>query len=287
MKQIETTAVIGAGTMGMGIVQVFAQAGFAVVWYDIHLSALEKGMENIRQKLQMLVSKGKLDTDAQNAILHRITIVSSIDQVKADLVVEAAVERIEVKRDLFSSLELNNSPQSILVTNTSSLSITAIASELSHPGRIAGLHFFNPAPLMKLVEVVAGAQTTSETMHELVAFCSRIQKEAVVCRDSPGFIVNRVARPFYVESLKILEENTSSVASVDRLMESAGFRMGPFRLMDTIGQDINFSVTKSLFEAFHFEPRFRPSRIQEEKVKSGQLGRKSGKGFYDYAEDKG
>jgi 3-hydroxybutyryl-CoA dehydrogenase len=281
-KEIKTAAVIGAGTMGVGIVQVFAQSGLSVLWYDVNTKATEKGLQDIKIRLEQMTAKGKISQQQLQDTMANIKAVESLGQLQADLILEAAIENLAVKQQLFQQLEEHNAADTLLASNTSSLSITAIASGLRYPARLAGLHFFNPAPLMKLVEVVRGAATSEETVQALIVFCQQLGKQSVICRDAPGFIVNRVARPFYTESMRMLEEKVATVEGIDRLMESAGFRMGPFRLTDTIGQDINFAVTQSLYEAFHQEPRFRPSRIQEEKVKSGQLGRKTGKGFYEY-----
>lgn len=281
-KEIKTAAVIGAGTMGVGIVQVFAQSGLSVLWYDVNTKATEKGLQDITIRLEQMTAKGKISQQQLQDTMANIKAVESLGQLQADLILEAAIENLAVKQQLFQQLEEYNAADTLLASNTSSLSITAIASGLRYPARLAGLHFFNPAPLMKLVEVVRGAATSEETVQALIVFCQQLGKQSVICRDAPGFIVNRVARPFYTESMRMLEEKVATVEGIDRLMESAGFRMGPFRLTDTIGQDINFAVTQSLYEAFHQEPRFRPSRIQEEKVKSGQLGRKTGKGFYEY-----
>lgn len=284
-KEIKTAAVIGAGTMGVGIVQVLVQSGVPVKWYDVQAATVGNGKAAIALRLQQLAAKGKISQQEVSDAIASIQATEKVEQLQADVIIEAAIEQLPIKKQLFQQLEEHNTQETIFASNTSSLSITAIAAGLRHPERLAGLHFFNPAPLMKLVEVVRGAATGEETIHALVAFCQQLGKQSVLCRDAPGFIVNRVARPYYVESLRMLEEKVTTVEGIDRLLESAGFRMGPFRLTDTIGQDINFAVTQSLYDAFHQEPRFRPSRIQEEKVKSGQLGRKTGKGFYDYGEE--
>lgn len=279
---IRRIGVIGAGTMGQGIAQVCATGGFDVLLYDIAPDLLERARKNIAKSLDHLVSKGKLTGDQKQVILSRIHTGDILTEVKADVIIEAAVEKTEVKRQIFRDLESVNSERTVFATNTSSLSITEIASAIRHPNRFAGLHFFNPAPLMKLVEVVSTASTSAETINLLTALAKELGKVPVVAQDSPGFIVNRVARHFYVESLKVLEERVADHQRIDKLLRATGFKMGPFELMDLIGIDVNFAVTSSLYEAFHGEPRFRPSRIQQQKVQAGHLGRKSGKGFYEY-----
>jgi 3-hydroxybutyryl-CoA dehydrogenase len=245
------------------------------LFYNKHKKGIEKN-------LSTAVEKGKLTETEKQKTLAGITFTTDLNQVKADLIIEAIIENLTIKQKLFADLAAINTPETILGSNTSSLAITAIAKEISYPGRIAGLHFFNPAHLMKLVEVIKGASTDEETIETLKALCITIGKTPVLCQDSPGFIVNRVARHFYVESLKILEENACKMQNIDELLESAGFKMGPFKLMDTIGNDINFAVTSSMYQAFHQEAKFRPSRIQQQKVDAGHLGKKTGKGFYDY-----
>ncbi|MCS6934680.1 MAG: 3-hydroxyacyl-CoA dehydrogenase NAD-binding domain-containing protein [Chitinophagales bacterium] len=282
MKTIQRIGIAGAGAMGQGIAQVFAQCGYEVILYDVNSTQLSKAKENIQSILQSAVSKGKMREDEMHAAMARISFVPNVDGLKGDAIIEAIVEQLEPKRELFQLLAAQNAPDTLLVSNTSSIPITRIAKGIPHPGRIAGLHFFNPAPVMKLVEVIAAADTTPETINTLVALVRNIQKTPVVCKDSPGFIVNRVARHYYVESLKLLEERVADHETIDALMESAGFKLGPFKLMDLVGNDINFAVTSSLYESFHYEPRFRPSRLQQQKVDAGHLGRKSGKGFYNY-----
>ncbi len=279
---VQTVAVLGAGTMGAGIAQVFAQSGFSVKLYDSNAAQLDKAKQSIEENLATAVSKNKLTADEKSAALGKIEWASAIESLTADLVIEAVVEKLEVKQQLFQQLAAINSPQTILASNTSSIAITHIAATTPNAQRVAGLHFFNPAHLMKLVEIISGAETAPEVIEALKEVCTRIGKTFVVCKDSPGFIVNRVARHYYVESLKILEENAASMANIDLLLESTGFKMGPFKLMDTIGNDVNFAVTSSLYEAFHQEAKFRPSRIQQQKVNAGHLGKKTGKGFYDY-----
>jgi 3-hydroxybutyryl-CoA dehydrogenase len=282
MGKIQTIGIAGAGTMGQGIAQVCATAGFTVVLYDVAETQLANAKNLIQKSLQVAVEKGKLKPDESSQVLSRIQFQPDINQLKADLIIEAAFEKLEIKKELFTRLEAINSESSILTTNTSSIPVTQIASALKHPQRFAGLHFFNPAPIMKLVEIISGVNTDAETVDALKAFCEKLGKTAVLAKDSPGFIVNRVARHYYVEALKLLEENVTDIQTIDALMKASGFKMGPFELMDLIGVDTNFSVTTSIYHAFHQDGKFRPSLIQQQKVDAGHHGRKSGKGFYEY-----
>lgn len=282
MGKIQTIGIAGAGTMGQGIAQVCATAGFTVVLYDVAETQLTNAKNLIQKSLQVAVEKGKLKADESSQVLSRIQFQPDINQLKADLIIEAALEKLEIKKELFTRLEAINSESSILTTNTSSIPVTQIASALKHPQRFAGLHFFNPAPIMKLVEIISGVNTDAETVDALKAFCEKLGKTAVLAKDSPGFIVNRVARHYYVEALKLLEENVTDIQTIDALMKASGFKMGPFELMDLIGVDTNFSVTTSIYHAFHQDGKFRPSLIQQQKVDAGHHGRKSGKGFYEY-----
>ena len=280
-KAIQTVAVLGAGTMGQGIAQVCAMSGYPTQLFDIESSLSQKAISSISINLDKAVSKSKISESERTLILGRLSVANKLEDVEADLVIEAVVERLDVKQQLFRLLE-NNSKGSILASNTSSLSITEIASGLKYPQRFVGLHFFNPATLMNLVEVVRGTSTDDSVMSIMMDFSKSLNKTAVLVKDSPGFIVNRVARHFYVEALKLLEEGVASHEQIDRLLRNAGFKMGPFELMDLIGMDINFAVTSSLYQAFHQDAKFRPSRIQQQKVMAGHLGKKTGRGFYDY-----
>lgn len=268
--------------MGQGIGQVCAMAGFQTVLYDLNPTLLQRALANIDQNLSSLITKGKLSEEERQRILSRFVVAKALSELRVDLAIEAVIENLEVKQKLFLELEEINQGRAILVSNTSSISITQIASILKNPGQCVGLHFFNPAPLMKLVEVVAGIATHEEVITLAKKFAISLNKTVVMAKDSPGFIVNRVARHYYVEALKLLEEGVATPEQADALLRSAGFKMGPFELMDLIGMNVNFAVTSSLFASFHFDPKFRPSRIQEQKVIAGQLGRKTGKGFYDY-----
>jgi 3-hydroxybutyryl-CoA dehydrogenase len=284
LEDIKTVAVIGTGTMGQGIAQVCAAHNYKVLMYDVHSDVVIKGMNAIRKNVDLLVEKGKITEELKNKTLGNISSVSDFRHLQVDLAIEAVVEKLDVKQKIFSELEKFNGKDCIMVSNTSSILITQIAASLKNPERFAGLHFFNPAPVMKLVEVVRGAATSQETVDLLIQFSQKLLKQPVLAQDSPGFIVNRVARHFYVESLRVCEENVSDFKSIDLLMKASGFKMGPFELMDLIGVDTNFSVTTSMYHAFHQDPKFRPSRLQQQKVDVGHHGRKTGKGFYDYNE---
>ena len=268
--------------MGAGIAHVFAQAGFEVVLFDINRLQLEKARAVISKNLEAAVAKGKLKETDKTATLGRITFSEDINALKAGLIVEAIAEKLEAKKQLFQRLAEINGAETILATNTSSIPVTRIAKDIPHPERVAGMHFFNPAQIMNLVEVISGAETSSVVAETIKGLSLKIGKTPIMCKDSPGFIVNRVARHYYVESLKMLEENVTTPEAIDALMESAGFKMGPFKLMDHVGNDINFAVTSSLYEYFHGDAKFRPSLIQQQKVDAGHLGKKSGKGFYRY-----
>lgn len=268
--------------MGAGIAQVSATAGFSAILYDIRPEALSRAKTIIDQSLSAAREKGKLPAGEKECILQRLHFTSDLKDCRAELIIEAILEKEEAKAALLDRLMELNGRESIYASNTSSLSITAIAKATSYPRRVAGMHFFNPAPAMPLVEIVSGPLTEHKIKDTLREVAEKMRKTPVLVKDSPGFIVNRVARHFYLEAMRIVEEGVAGYETVDVLMESSGFRMGPFALSDLVGQDINFAVTESLFRAFHGEARFRPSRIQEEKVLAGQLGRKTGKGFYEY-----
>jgi 3-hydroxybutyryl-CoA dehydrogenase len=275
-------SVAGSGTMGSGIAQCAAQQGIQVILLDTNADVLEKAQRSIERSLHQLRDKGKLtETDASD-IFNRITFTSNVQDAIAPLFIEAIVEKLEIKIQLFSEVMAVNGPGTIYASNTSSLSIDALQAALPYSNMVAGLHFFNPATLMKLVEVVQGKQTDVSIIEQLVAFCNQLNKTAVRCSDAPGFIVNRVARHYYLEAMRMVEQGIATMENVDDLMESVGFRMGPFRLMDLIGNDINLAVSQSLYDAFEQEPRFQPSSLQIERVQSGNLGRKSGQGFYSY-----
>lgn len=253
-------AVIGAGTMGIGIAQVAAAAGHPVRLFDIAPAAAQRAIDELARRLRQRVDGGKADANTTEALLARLERADSLEQLAdSALVIEAVAENLAIKQSLFRDLEAVCSPTALFASNTSSLSITAIAGALQHPQRMAGLHFFNPAPLMKLVEIVSGLETGAETLAALQALAQRWGKQSVVCRSTPGFIVNRVARPFYAETLRALEERVADAATLDAVMRDAGgFAMGPLQLTDLIGQDVNYAVTDSVYQAFYQDPRFTP-----------------------------
>lgn len=279
---IQTVCVAGAGTMGSGIAQVAAAAGHPTILFDLNEAVLAKAAAGIRKNLDWLIGKQKLTADQAQDVFSRIVFTSKPETCQADLVIEAIIEKLEAKLHLFQQLHQINTSHCIFATNTSSLSVNQLQAALPHPERVAGLHFFNPAPLMKLVEVVAGDQTDPAIVDQLTGLCRGWGKVPVVCKDAPGFIVNRVARHYYLEAMKQVELGLASAATIDAAMEAAGFKMGPFKLMDLIGMDINYAVSQSVYEAFGKELRFTPSPVQAAKVASGELGRKTGKGFYEY-----
>lgn len=283
IENITSIGVIGAGTMGQGIAQISAMAGLNTILYDINDSTLDSAFAIIEKNLNKGIEKGKVTEKQRDNALSLISIEKDLTQIKADFIIEAVVEKLEIKQKLFTELEEHNSNHTILASNTSSIPITQIASKLKHPERFVGMHFFNPAHIMKLVEVISGAATSKEIAKLTSELALKLGKTPVYAADSPGFIVNRVARHFYVEGLKVLEEDVSDVEGIDKLMKASGFKMGPFELMDLIGVDTNFSVTTSMFNSFYQDSKFRPSRIQQQKVDAGHHGRKSGKGFYDYS----
>lgn len=279
-----TIGVIGAGTMGVGIAQVAAQNNARVILIDSNSVALSRAKNNLENTLQKLVSKEKITLERSQEIIDGILFTSDFSQVNdASLVIEAIVENLDAKHSVFKQLESIVSESCILASNTSSLSIASIGSILQKPNRIVGIHFFNPAPVMSLVEVIPAVQTDENVLNEAKNIISSWGKKAVIVKDTPGFIVNRVARPFYGEALRIYEEGIANFATIDWAMtEIGGFRMGPFTLMDYIGNDVNYTVTETVFEAFYFDPRFKPSFTQKRHKEAGFYGRKSGRGFYNY-----
>ena len=279
-------AVIGAGAMGSGIAQVAAQAGHTVYLQDQQAGAAEKGKAGIAKVLQKRVDSGKMQQADLDALLSRIQPVDSLEELAdAGLVIEAIIENLDIKRQLFAKLENICSEEVILATNTSSISVTSLGAQLKRPERLLGMHFFNPAPLMALVEVILGLATDKKLAEVVHATAAAWGKKPVFATSTPGFIVNRVARPFYAESLRLMQEQAADPATLDALLrEAGGFRMGPFELMDLIGHDVNYAVTESVFSAYYGDFRFQPSLIQKALVEAGRLGRKTGQGFYSYAE---
>jgi 3-hydroxybutyryl-CoA dehydrogenase len=280
-------AVVGAGTMGAGIAESAALAGMSVAMIDVREDALERGMQTIEQDLARRVKKGRIAEDESRDVIERLQTTTSIEGCSgAPLVVEAVVEDTEVKKQVFGDLEGVVGEKAVLATNTSSLSVSGIAAATMGPERVVGMHFFNPVPAMRLVEVVSGPSTKPEALSLAEEVARSLGKTPVRVSDTPGFIVNRVARPFYLEALRIVESGADP-GKVDAQLREAGFRMGPLELADLIGQDINLSVSESLFERYYYPPRFRPSYLQRSMVEAGDLGRKSGRGFYDYTENAG
>lgn len=286
MEQDMKVGVVGAGTMGQGIAQIAASAGHEVVLIDRDGAALERAQANLSRILNRLVEKGRLSAGEPDAILGRIHMEENVQAcAHCSLVIEAIVEQEEVKHAVFASLESVVSSEAVLASNTSSLSITRLAAGLNHPERMIGLHFFNPAPLLPLVEVVPALQTRDGLTENMVTLMHNWGKQPAVAKDTPGFIVNRVARPFYGEAIRLFEEGVADIPTIDWAMtELGGFRMGPFQLMDLIGNDINYAVTESVWKAFHHDSRYTPSFAQKRNVDAGWLGRKTGRGWHDHTE---
>lgn len=277
--------IIGSGSMGSGIAQVAATSGEQVFLYDTNAAALDKAKASLQKILARLVEKGKINQEESIGIQSRINYVSSLQEMSsADIVIEAIIENLEIKQSVFKELESIVSNDCILASNTSSLSIASIASSCDRANRVVGIHFFNPAPLMKLVEIIPAVQTSNEVKEKAKKIIDSWGKTTVLVKDTPGFIVNRVARPFYGEALRIYEEGIANFATIDWAMkEIGGFRMGPFELMDYIGNDVNYTVTETVFKAFYYDPRYKPSFTQKRMSEAGYLGRKSGRGYYDYS----
>jgi 3-hydroxybutyryl-CoA dehydrogenase len=280
---MKTICVCGAGTMGSGIAQVAAQAGYTTIQFDVNETMLQKSKIAIEKSLQTLVEKNRITPQDKTNTLANLIFTSNMAECIADMIIEAIVEKKEAKLDLFHQLDKINTPQTIFATNTSSISINEIAAAIEHPQRLVGMHFFNPATLMKLIEVIKADDTTNEVVETVLSVCKQMNKTAVVCKDSPGFIVNRVARHYYLEAMKLIELNLATIETVDAVMENCGFKMGPFKLMDLIGMDINFGVSNIVYDAMGKPARLQPSIIQQQKVEAGELGKKTGKGFYNYS----
>jgi len=274
--------ICGAGTMGSSIAQAAASSGFYTILYELNDSVLEKARTSINKNLQSLVEKNKITAKAKEETLNNLRFTNNLHDCLADVLIEAIIEKPEAKIALFNQLAEINHSETIFASNTSSLSITQIANRVKNPERFIGMHFFNPATIMKLVEVVNTDFTNRQTINTIIELTKRLGKTPVICKDSPGFIVNRVARPYYIESLRLAEENITDLSTIDSLMEATGFKMGPFKLMDLIGNDINYAVSCSVYEQLGKPGRLKPSAIQKEKVDAGKLGKKTGEGYYNY-----
>jgi 3-hydroxybutyryl-CoA dehydrogenase len=283
----EVIGVVGAGTMGQGIAQIASTQKHKVYLYDAYPDQLGNAKHALRKILQRQVEKDRMSQEEVDGIMDRIHFEEDLTNFEeCSCVIEAVVEDLDIKQDVFKRLEGIVPRDCLLATNTSSLSIASISSALKKPKRFLGIHFFNPAPIMPLVEIVPGITTTDQTRDTARNLINEWGKTTVLAKDTPGFIVNRVARPFYSEALRQLEEGVADVPTIDWAMkEIGGFRMGPFELMDFIGNDVNYKVTETVFEEFFYDPRFKPSFTQKRMVEAGYLGKKSGKGFYDYGED--
>ncbi|MEO5683370.1 MAG: 3-hydroxyacyl-CoA dehydrogenase NAD-binding domain-containing protein [Chitinophagaceae bacterium] len=281
MGSVQSVCICGAGTMGAGIAQVAARAGLHTILYDVNKDMLAKASAGINNSLQLLADKNKITSIQKNLIVSSLRFTADMNDCIADLFIEAIIENVGIKAGLFNQLNEINHSEVVFATNTSSLSVSAIAATVMNPQRVVGMHFFNPAPVMKLVEVVKAEQTNDETVRTIIALARQMGKTPVLCKDAPGFIVNHVARPYYLEALRLMEAGVEPGA-IDQLMEATGFKMGPFKLMDLIGNDVNYAVSQSLYEGMGKPNRLKPSYIQKEKVDKGELGRKSGKGYYRY-----
>ena len=280
---IQTIIICGAGTMGSGIAQVSAQSGFYTILYDLNPEMLEKAKKGLYERVEKLAGKGKISITEKEQTVSRIKFTNNIYDCIGDLVIEAIAEKPEYKISLFNQLAEINHSDTIFATNTSSLSVTNIASGVIHPERVCGMHFFNPAPVMKLVEIIQTEHNPKDMIEIMMKLAMQMGKTPVLCTDSPGFIVNRIARHYYLEPLYLVEKGFCTMEAADTLLESCGFKMGPFKLMDLIGNDVNYAVTESLYDACGRPTRFKPSPIQKEKVEKGELGKKTGKGFYTYS----
>jgi 3-hydroxybutyryl-CoA dehydrogenase len=281
-----TICICGAGTMGSGIAQVAAQSGFNTILFDVNISAIDKAKVAVEKNLQYLADKEKISVSEKSKIYNSIQFTTEIQNCTGEIIIEAIAEIEEAKVSLFNELAKYNNEEVIFASNTSSLSISALQQKIIFPQRVVGMHFFNPAYIMKLVEVVKGNLTSNDIAMAGYDICIQMNKVPVICKDAPGFIVNRIARHYYLESLKLAEEGIASFEDIDTILEATGFKMGPFKLMDMIGMDINLAVSQSLYDAFNKTERFKPSILQIEKVKKGELGKKTGKGFYSYSDQK-
>ena len=282
MNPDSVICICGAGTMGGGIAQAAAGSGFYTILYELNNEVLEKAKASIEKNLQSLIEKRKITGNAKEETLNKLRFTNDLHECLGDVIIEAIIEKPEAKIALFNQLAEINHSETVFASNTSSLFITELAKGVKNPERVIGMHFFNPATIMKLVEVVNTEFTNRQTTNSIIELAKQMNKTPVICKDSPGFIVNRVARPYYIESLRLAEEGLIDFATIDSLLESTGFKMGPFKLMDLIGNDINYAVSCSVYEQLNKPERLRPSSIQKQKVDSGALGKKTGKGYYSY-----
>jgi 3-hydroxybutyryl-CoA dehydrogenase len=279
---IQSICVCGAGTMGSGIAQAAAQSGIYTILFDLNEAVIQNAQTAIEKNLSTLVEKQKLTPGQKQKVWGNLLFTADLHQCLADVIIEAIIEKPEAKIALFNQLAEINHSEVIFASNTSSLSISQLQTKIMQPQRVAGLHFFNPATIMKLVEVVKGEQTNDTVIEQLISLIQQMNKTPVVCKDAPGFIVNRVARPYYIEALRLAEEGVADYSTIDALMEVSGFKMGPFKLMDLIGNDVNYAVSCSVYDQLGKPERLKPSFIQKEKTESGKLGRKTGEGYYKY-----
>lgn len=284
MTEHRIIGVVGAGTMGAGIAHAAAAHGCQVVCFDSQPGVVKSAFAALTERLDQRVQAEKLSSFQRDATLGRLTAAEKLSDLgQASFIIEAVVEDMAAKRKIFGELESHCPPTTVLASNTSSLPITAMASGLKHPGRFVGMHFFNPAPVMPLVEVIAGEKTDNQTIVQAVSLARAMEKTPVKAKDRPGFIGNRVARPFYLEALNLLERGCADIRTIDKAVRDNGFKMGPFELLDLIGLDVNMAVTTSVYEGFNKDARFAPSAIQQKLVGEGRLGRKARRGFYDYS----
>jgi 3-hydroxybutyryl-CoA dehydrogenase len=282
LQNIHSIGVLGAGVMGSGIALTAALQGYSVILVDVNPKVLEKAKVYVEKYLASAIEKGRLTEAQREAVTASLRYSTDTKLLVADFIIEAILENLELKQRVLAEIEAANAETAIIASNTSTLPITRIAAGLKRPAQVVGMHFFNPAPIMRLVEVIPGEMTADSVTQLTTALAIQLGKTPVLVKDEPGFVVNRVARHFYLESLKIYEERVADYTAIDRLMEASGFKMGPFKLMDLIGVETNHEVTKSLWDAFFRDEKFRPSRIQQKKVDAGHFGRKTGRGFYTY-----
>ena len=284
MKDFKNIGIVGAGSMGIGIAQIASTSGCKVFLYDQNVEIAQSALNKLKKILERLIEKKRINSNKRDEILYNIKIVSSLNDLSvSNLIIEAIIENLNIKKDLFSKLETIVHKECIIASNTSSLSITNLASSLKNPSNFIGIHFFNPAPLMPLVEIIPALQTNINLLDSIRNLLLSWNKFPVIAKDTPGFIVNRIARPFYSEALRIYDEQIADFATIDFAMkEVGGFKMGPFELMDFIGNDVNYAVTESVFKSFYYDPKYKPSLTQKQYANAGWLGRKTNKGYYDY-----